>query len=729
MNEFIEQFLIETRELIEAAARDLLALEEAPADSERLDSLLRAFHTLKGAAGIVEFAAMGRALHAAESALVDARGDGPRLTDRLVDDCLACLDQIGRWAETIEATGDLPPQSDAAADALIARFVRDDEQPVARRDDEVQPDWSDEILADHPALSTKARTAFRFVPAADAFFAGQDPLGVIERLPGLLSLDAAAAGGWPALDDFSPFSCYLTFTGLTSASVDEVRSVFQIGAGQLDLKAVERAASNLPPLAGEVIEAQISLLGETEPDGLAGRLAAAGRVAVNVLTWSGLDALANEVRAVSAQSELLGDARALAAKLTSIVSDEGRSAESQREAALPERPDFAARALRIDVGRIDALVKLSGELAVVKNAIGHTAGLAAAGAEPRAIAMKLKDQHALLERLVGELHRAVVNTRVIPLRTVFQRFPRLIREIGAELGKPARLVIQGDATEVDKTIADGLFEPLLHVIRNALDHGIETPDRRSLSGKDLTGSVHLHAERQGGHVVVEVGDDGGGIDLDRVREVAVANGLADAQTLGLMSEADTLNLIFASGFSTTTHLTSLSGRGVGMDAVRSAIMRLGGRVEIESRRGAGTLIRFFLPFSVLMSQVLVIEAGGQAFGIPFDSVVETMRLPLNRIMTVGAAQAFVLRDRTLPLCDLAQLLEQDGRPHDGEALVVVASAAGEQIGLKVDRLGERLEVMLKPMEGLLAETPGVAGTGLLGDGRVLIVLDLLELLR
>jgi len=278
MNEFIEQFLIETRELIEAAARDLLALEEAPADSERLDSLLRAFHTLKGAAGIVEFAAMGRALHAAESALVDARGDGPRLTDRLVDDCLACLDQIGRWAETIEATGDLPPQSDAAADALIARFVRDDEQPVARRDDEVQPDWSDEILADHPALSTKARTAFRFVPAADAFFAGQDPLGVIERLPGLLSLDAAAAGGWPALDDFSPFSCYLTFTGLTSASVDEVRSVFQIGAGQLDLKAVERAASNLPPLAGEVIEAQISLLGETEPDGLAGRLAAAGQI-------------------------------------------------------------------------------------------------------------------------------------------------------------------------------------------------------------------------------------------------------------------------------------------------------------------------------------------------------------------------------------------------------------------------------------------------------------------
>jgi two-component system, chemotaxis family, sensor kinase CheA len=268
------------------------------------------------------------------------------------------------------------------------------------------------------------------------------------------------------------------------------------------------------------------------------------------------------------------------------------------------------------------------------------------------------------------------------------------------------------------------------VLRNAIDHGIEASDRRSELGKPPAGTIAVRARRHLESVIVEVEDDGRGIDVDRVRQVAKARNLVPSDTLAKMGDEEVVALIFAPGFSTATEVTGLSGRGVGMDSVKAAVERLGGGVAIQSHFGHGTTIRLTLPFTVMMSRVMTVETAGQVFGFPLDTVVETAAIPREHIVAVGRGRAFVLRDRTVPLVDLAEslgLIRSDRSPQ--ETKVVVTSAAGVLGGIEVEKLGERMDVMLKPMDGLLKNMRGVAGTTLLGDGRVLIVLDVQELFQ
>jgi two-component system chemotaxis sensor kinase CheA len=342
----------------------------------------------------------------------------------------------------------------------------------------------------------------------------------------------------------------------------------------------------------------------------------------------------------------------------------------------------------------------------------------------------LREQHAGLDRLVGALQQAVLNIRVLPLGHVFNRFPRLVREIAATLGKSVRLVVEGETTEADKAVVEALFEPLLHGVRNAIDHGIESPAKREALGKAPVATVRLRAAREGERVVVEVEDDGRGIDPAAIRAVAERRGLLPPDALAALTDEDAVDLVFAPGFSTAAAVTDLSGRGVGMDAVRSAVERMGGRVVVESRLGSGTTLRMSLPFTLMLTRVMTVEAGGQVFGIPLDTVVETLRIRRDRIVPVGAARAFVLRDRTIPLVTLAEALGGATDGASGPETNVVVVAVGDQLGgLAVDRLGLQMEVMLKPVDGLLADVPAIAGTTLLGDGRVLIVLDVVELLE
>jgi two-component system chemotaxis sensor kinase CheA len=384
----------------------------------------------------------------------------------------------------------------------------------------------------------------------------------------------------------------------------------------------------------------------------------------------------------------------------------------------------------VDASRIDALVNLTGELTVVKNAYGHIATLAQSGVEQKDLVAHLRAQQTLFDRLVGELQRAVLQIRVLPLRQVFQRFPRQAREISTNLGKPVKFVTEGDNTEADATVVESLFEPLLHVIRNAIDHGIEAPARRHEQGKPPTATVTLRARRHLENVIVEVEDDGGGIDVDRVREVAIARNILSSDVVAGMDDGEVVALIFAPGFSTVSEVTGLSGRGVGMDSVKAAVERVGGNVAVDSRLGRGTTIRLTLPFTIMMTRVMTVEAAGQVFGFPLDTVVETAAVAREHLVSIGLGRAFVLRDRTVPLVNLAECLglSRTGKS-DGKAKVVVTSAAGQLGGIEVDRLGERMDVMLKPMDGLLRSMRGVAGTTLLGDGRVLIVLDVQELFQ
>lgn len=620
MNEFVEQFLVECRELVAQGNDDLLALEQRPGDKDRLDGAFRAFHTLKGAAGIVDFVAMKRALHAAEDVLSAARSSGVPMTPALIDMCLLCLDQVGTWLDRMQmAAGEIPTDAEATADDIVRRFA---------------------------SLGAPAP----------------------ERRP-----EAPTRSG------------------------------------------------DAPSIGIRILEAQKLLLAEGAEEGAAGRRESAGRVAANVLRHAGNALDVSDLEGPLQSGLLAGDAPAMVAAIDRIL--EGLSAPAPQSAA----PSVALAqdvTLRVGVERIDALVRLTGELLIAKNAIGHSARLAQAEADPGQLAVALKNQHLLLDRLIGELQRAVFSLRVLPLHHAFQRFPRLVREMTVALGKPARLIVEGAATEADKTIVEAIFEPLLHVLRNSLDHGLESPAERSALGKPAIATIHLRAARQGEHVAIEVEDDGRGIDVARVREVARQRRILSDAALDSMSEEGVVNLIFAPGFSTATEVTDLSGRGVGMDVVRTTVERLGGRVGVSSQSGRGTIVRFTLPFTVMMTQVLTVEAAGQVYGVPMEAVVETARVSRAAIVPVGATHAMVLRDRTLPVLDLGEALGRLGTASGSDANVLVVNVGGHLGGIEVDRLGSRLEVMLKPPEGLLAGVPGIDGTTLLGDGRVLIVLDL-----
>lgn len=741
MNEFLDQFLLEAGELVEQATRDLLALEAAPGDKDRLDGVFRAFHTLKGAAGIVDFAAMARALHAVEDVLATVRAGAHPVTPHLIGACLACLDQVSEWLDAMRTAGEAPGDAEAGADAIVRHIV---EAAGSGKTAGTPPDgapggWLDGLLARHPAAVARAATALRYAPDAHCFFRGEDPLALVASLPGVAAVEVAPAAPWPPLEEFDPFACRVVVLALVAGPREAAAAALRQVRDHVEIRSLPRAGqgreaeAGLSPPARDLLEAQLLLLAEDDAEGAPGRRASAARVAANVLRHAGREPEASRIEEALAGSGTQTAAegpRRLAAAIESVLDDSAPTGPAEaREPARPETRETAPRTLRIDVERIDALVGLTGELTVAKNAVGYTARLAQDGADPNALAAALKDQHALLDRLVGELQRSVLNIRVLPLRHAFQRFPRLVREMAASLGKPVRLVTEGDVTEADKAIVEALSEPLLHVLRNAVDHGIEGAEERAGRGKPPTATVRLRAARDGEHVLVEVEDDGRGIDLARVRAVAAEHGVASGQALAAMSDEEAANLVFAPGFSTAAEVTGLSGRGVGMDAVRAAVERMGGRVAVESRPGQGTLVRFTLPFTVMMTRVMTVEAGGQVFGIPLDAVLETVRLPRDRIVPVGAAHAFVLRDRTIPLIDLAGVLAGTGATAAApEANVVVAALDGQFAGIEVDRLGERLDVMLKPMDGLLAGMPGLSGTTLLGDGRVLLVLDLRELL-
>lgn len=734
MNEFLQQFLIESRELVDVASEGLLALERSPHDTERLDEVFRAFHTLKGSAGIVDFSAMETAVHAAEGVLTEARAGRLALTPARIGDCLACLDQVAEWLDTLERSGALPERAASQAGQIVERIGLDlaqsaDEPLFPQRASAV---WLIDILRHRRQAASRALSAVRFVPAEDCLRQGEDPLGRMTSLPQLLALDVAAQRPWGALDTLDPFSCNLILTALSAAPAAQLREHLHGRRGECEIVTISGRGENdlesaLPQKVTAIIKAQQALIDELSPQSFAGRVGSAGGVAANALRSCERAELAERVSRATEQSLLALSAQPLEQTLAQLFIQEPTSAPGASAELVPSA-EIAPRTFRIDAEQVDALVRLAGELTVINNAFGHAVKLAQAG-DP-SLADVLKDRNDTLERLVAELQRAVLRMRVRPLRTVLQRFPRLVREMSAALGKSIQIVIEGDETEADKAIVEMLFEPLLHVVRNAIDHGLEPEGDRAAAGKAPLGTVRIAAQRRADHVQIEVSDDGSGIDLARVREVAVARGIVREDHLSAMTDAEVLNLIFAPGFSTTAEVTQMSGRGVGMDAVRRAVERIGGQVSLESAAGLGTKVRLSLPFSVLMTHLLTVEAGGQMFGVPLEAIIETTRVPQAAISKMGAASVVVLRNRTLPLIDLATVLGVGSeRTNEDGATLVVAVANGEWGAFRVDRIVERLDLIVKPLEGLLAGTPGITGTTLLGDGRVLLVLDISEMFQ
>ncbi|MBX9740653.1 MAG: chemotaxis protein CheW, partial [Beijerinckiaceae bacterium] len=389
-----------------------------------------------------------------------------------------------------------------------------------------------------------------------------------------------------------------------------------------------------------------------------------------------------------------------------------------------------ARSLRIDSARLDALLLTVGELMTIKNGFGELAAGARAlqggGELARAIAATQKQ----LDQVVGTLYGDVLQTRMVPVAQAFRRLPRVVHDLARRLDKPADLVIVGDDIGADKTIVDQLFEPMLHIVRNAMDHGVETPAERSACGKPAKAKLLLEVARQGEQIVLRFSDDGRGIDPASLRAAAVRRNVVSAEQASRLDDRAALELLFHAGFSTAAEVSDLSGRGVGLDVVRAEVNRLGGTVEIGSRIGRGTEVAMRLPLSFAMTQLLVLSVAGERYGVPLADVAETVRLNRKDILPVRENQAFLLRDRVVPLLSLVSLL---GLPENREAapdVTVLVLALGQgRVGVTVDAIAERVEMVTKPLEGLLSGAPGIAGTTVLGDGQVLLVLDMAELIQ
>ena len=409
-----------------------------------------------------------------------------------------------------------------------------------------------------------------------------------------------------------------------------------------------------------------------------------------------------------------------------LVPDQIALAEVRAASAAAEanRSGGSQAALRVEAHRIDALADGVGELIIASNMLAHAAA-EAERADP-AIGARVRAAHGEIQRALGHMRGAVLAVRMVSLAPTLRRLPRMVREIAEALGKPVAFVMRGEATEVDKGVADALYEPLLHIVRNAVDHGIEPPERRRAAGKPDVAQLHLDARREGDHVLISISDDGAGIDPARVRASAVARGMLDREAADALDDAQAIQLIFAPGFSTAETVSAISGRGVGLDAVKAAAERIGGTIDLASTLGRGTTIRLRLPLNAIMTRLLIVRAGGDRYGVPLDRIVETASIPSAQILSVGTGEACVLRDRTLPLLSLATLV--GGQPNRGPiAKLLVTEAAAEPVGVIVDGFEERIDGIVRPRSGILSGVPGVAGTTLMGDGGVLLVLDIAEL--
>jgi two-component system chemotaxis sensor kinase CheA len=738
MNALLEQFLLEGRDLIGEATRDLLALERTPDDGTLITRVFRAFHTLKGSSGVFGIQPLTRMLHAAEDTLVAVRNQRTVMDASLTDALLECLDQTARWLDHLEALGTLPDDAENTASGLIDRLRRDGNTAggtVPQTAESLDVFTEAERSGALAVLREKAPGTglFRIVyePDPRCFFNGDDPLKLIAGLPGLMALRISPREDWPALDSLDPFQCNLRIDALILGDEAAVRHAFRLVPDQVRIAEVHpETLAPAPPkptadIVGAVLAEQRRLLSvtDTRPGEVAGRLGSAATAATNALLHEARADLAEAI--TTARRGALG--RRDPGPLLRVLDHVIQARQSTAPPVSPPPP--SSRLLRVEEERIDRLLALVGEMIVAKNTLGWLANRSAEATAPSDFVRPFQELHAVVERLTRDMHDAVVQIRMVPVGQVFERFPRLVRDLSQRLGKPVDLAIEGASASADKTVVEALFEPLLHLVRNSLDHGVEPPEERRRLSKPERATITLRAFHSNDRIIVEVADDGRGIDLVAIGRKAVLHGVLDDEQLAALSDAEIARLIFAPGLSTMEEASDLSGRGVGMYAVRMAIERIGGSIGVDTLPQRGTTIRLELPLTLALLRIVTVSVDGRRFGVPLDDVAETIRLPEDRIQRIRTRSAFTWRDQVVPLHPLGRLLELEDRVHENadRRLVLVVKAGDGFFGLEVDEIGDRLEVVLRPMDGLLADIPAYLGTTLLGDGQVLLILNLKEI--
>jgi two-component system, chemotaxis family, sensor kinase CheA len=655
------------------------------------------------------------------------------------------------------------------------------------------PDWlariPAELLKAHPQA-----VAWRYTPEPECFFKGEDPWLLAQQTPALQHIDLGAQQAWPDLAELDCYRCNIDMVGLSDAPIAYVNEHFRYVPEQVEaIELSTLMAAHATPFTADTtspVEPQTALSKPAMDAALRPRalqlwddqLALLARPGLNVgtltavrLTLRNLLSAIGDGESLQAATDLMTlPATASAVALvtwatahrptglpTNAALEAARTAANKPEpnnTSVGNLPDNFKRTgggtasgngngsasggladegtphqkvLKIGQEKIDRLMDLIGEMVVAKNALPYLAQRAETVFSQRELAREIKAQYAVINRIAEDMQHAIMQVRMMPVGSIFQRFGRLVRDISKKLGKDVQLIVEGEETEADKNIIEALADPLIHIIRNSLDHGIEPPEARKAVGKPQQGTIRVSARQESDRVVIEIHDDGAGIDPARVRMKAIERGLIPEDKASTLSDTDAVQLIFLPGFSTTDTISDLSGRGVGMDVVRTAVERINGHVELSSRHRLGTTLRLSLPLSMAVTNVMIIEAGQRRFGVPMDMIVETVRIHTDDIHHFKQSRTAVLRGRIVPLRPLHDVLALENTPlinEDGEHAVLVVRMGNENVGLMVDYFHGATDIILKPLEGVLSGMTGFAGTALMGDGSVLMVLNPRELM-
>jgi len=730
--ELVAQFKTESYENLEQVERALLVLEKSPQDTAALNEAFRGIHNIKGAAKYVGLKQLGTLAHGIEDVLDQARAGRRTWEPAVADLVLRAVDELRRMTDALE--GPEEPARDLSGLMAELRATTGGAPRAAAAQSAESGASTSAVL-----WSSAEQQVEAIAGCTERLLAGSATDSVWATLHRAAATLQAAA---QAVGDLELAGAARRL-GQQTLRVMEQRATLRDKANGM-AEAQTRSAI-LRWLEGDASEAALEALGQVRPDVRGAidlfrtqRAGCAAQWQAKQQEAAGPAPLGAPTTAVAAE-HTSPDAGA-----SSTASQAGPAGKSPKTASAVRggREEPAARSLRVDQRKLDEYVNLAGELVIARNALAHE--FRQAGLNPTQH-RRLKESIDRVDRIVADIQANAMSMRMVPVATLFQRFPRMVRDIARSLEKQIELRTVGEETEVDKQVAERLADPLVHLVRNAADHGIEPPHVRRAAGKPETGVITLRAGREGNLIVIEVVDDGGGIAAERLKAKAVEKGLIGASQAAAMSRQEALQLVFAAGLSTAAAVSDLSGRGVGMDVVRNNLAELGGTVTVFSEPGQGSRFRLELPLTLAVTNVLLAALDDATYAIPIDAVQETLKVAVAQLQRVNQQWVMPLRNQIVPVKPLKTLLGHrrghatvghgclaasdspaPREPHAGRSEprpVVVVRRAGCPYGLMVDRLLGQQEIVIKPLPGHLARAPGISGAAILGDGQVALILD------
>ncbi|VVP82306.1 chemotaxis protein CheA [Pseudomonas fluorescens] len=742
--EILQDFLVEAGEILEQLSEQLVELESRPDDADLLNAIFRGFHTVKGGAGFLQLNELVECCHIAENVFDILRKGERRVDAELMDVVLEALDAVNSMFSEVRerapitaATPELlaalarlaePQSADEAPASPVAEMI---EELVVEGDasGDITDNEFEQLLDSLNAVKAEAEAPAAAAPAQTAAEAASDEItdaefeSLLDQLhgKGQFAVDAvapaAAAPAAPAKGDSSDIT-----DDEFEALLDQLH-----GKGNFAVDALESAIASAPAPAAPVAAAAGSdLISDHEFESLLdelhgkGKFSEVGTAAAGSASTVATPAAKAPAAAAAPKPAAKPEPKAEAPKPAAAAAPAPARAPATPP---PEKPASEAETtVRVDTARLDEIMNMVGELVLVRNRLVRLGLNSGDEAMQKAVSN--------LDVVTADLQTAVMKTRMQPIKKVFGRFPRLVRDLARQLKKEINLELVGEETDLDKNLVEALADPLVHLVRNAVDHGIESPEEREASGKARGGRVVLAAEQEGDHILLSISDDGKGMDPNVLRAIAVKRGVMDKDAADRLSDTECYNLIFAPGFSTKTEISDVSGRGVGMDVVKTKISQLNGSINIYSTKGQGSKIVIKVPLTLAIMPTLMVMLGNQAFAFPLVNVNEIFHLDLSTTNVVDGQEVVIVRDKALPLFYLKRwLVSSAAHEEQREGHVVILSVGTQRIGFVVDQLVGQEEVVIKPLGKMLQGTPGMSGATITGDGRIALILDVPSMLK